>query len=307
MRKYLILFFVASFIILTILFSINNEESLSGENIATNLDRDNDLLINQKNSNLVKLNKITQFRDLEKNISEHIQKETNINKDTIKFFSTVGNLPVWNGNNYSISELKEELYIDKDIFAYNLIDPYEAPVVLLTVKGVDSGVVMGYAKASFKNGKYTINSFNNVQEYNITSYPTLSSDDAKNLLREKNIDIDNLEYQNDLVHINGDPLYHFKHNNQNYYVDIEKGYVYDDKFVENYINRQRIKAGKELKYYLDKNGEVVLDKSQIIWDYWTAEEINEIEKELEVHNQAIRDGLLKLDENLNLIFDKRKR
>jgi hypothetical protein len=300
--KLFILFFLTLFI-----FFLSKKDNLDKTNKELNTSY---LLSYEKNgfysSQYIKEKSYSMERN---NTNLNISNKDSIEKSILEWFSSIANIPLWNGTDYKVKNLEGQLYIDEYFFIYDLINKYDEPLIIITVKNLNNNYIFGYAKVSLEdNNNYKLNSFVSLSEYNRTSFPTISEEEAKQIiLEERNLSLD-LNYQNEIVHIAGSLLLHFYTNkDQNFYFDIENGYIYDDKFIENYINNKIKEKEKELQFHLDKQGQLVLDTDfYTMKKYYSDKEIDEISKELEVSNQAIRDGLLKLDENLNLIFDKRK-
>jgi hypothetical protein len=255
----------------------------------------------------------------EKNITETVkdtntlkEEETPIEIETLKTFEVLG-MDILNDFNLT-AQKENKLYIYKEFPLFDVIDEFKEPLQLFIMKRENFSFIEGYVLHKFEKTKYEIASVRNLKRFKYDDFPSMDISVLEKRIREK-FNVDGLLNAEDKIfHLNNGflfPILKFTSNKHDYYVNGNSGEVYPLDFIEAYLEdlkeRERVKKGKELPLTLNpENGEVILDVASINREFYSEDDIKQIVKDLEIENQAIRDGLLKLDENLNLIYDKRR-
>jgi hypothetical protein len=238
-----------------------------------------------------------------------------IEKEAIELFSIFGQIPTFENNQTNNKNSKKEFFAYKEIELFNLFDKYEEPLRLIILKDVDSNNIVGEVLFKLSMNKYVVSRFRNIEVLNYNDYPNLSFVEAEKIIR-KSFKLQStiaLDYEQEFFHIEKKyfPVARFvSPKGDEYLINMNSGQTFPIQYKQKYIEAKEVQKAKEdekeLPLYLDnKTGEVILEVEKINRNIYSEEYIKELLRELEIENKAIREGLLKLDEDLNLIYDKR--
>ncbi|EJF06029.1 hypothetical protein ThvES_00019020 [Thiovulum sp. ES] len=306
-KRYLIIFsFSLLFLFILLIYKVNIKNDILN----------NVVIDTETNKAIIIKNTIFRTND-DTNISNKIEIDVGIDQyetmrqSIFKDFSVFG--VDFSDFNLTRQKVEGEAYIEKELDLFDITNEFKEPLKIFIMKRKNSNFLEGFIVYKFKENKYELISATNLRKLKYIEFPNITPEIAEQQIRKK-FNISNgeiLNFESKLFHIDkiSYPVYKFISDKNHYLVNANDGYVHSvnfiDKFIEAQTQQKRKQEAEKIPYSFSKIGEVIFDFDSVDREFYSEDDIKEMRKEVEEINQAIRDGLLKLDENLNTIYDRR--